>query len=332
MPSSTRRLGRQGKKKVSAVTPAQSQPQSYQLRPFVACGLPIRRPAPGVLVHERRNGSWRLRIEGSPTVGLPFGQDRAILIFLASAALSASSPRIDFAPREIVEWLYARHVGGREYDRLVVGLRRIAGATVVFAQESGGSYAERGYRLGRFLRVWRESEAAGSATFEFGPDAWDELRLHPVPLSLEVVRKLAARPLLLDLAWWISWRAHERESFQPIPIIGEGGLCDQLGSPRGLRPHHQIMNLRNELRRLNDLGCLAYPVRIEDKHLILEGAPKTAKQPASRVQPEMLAGKYRAYVIVSGCVVDYWREKGETVRLADDEAAPLVAQGLIAPI
>ena len=52
----------------------------YSSRPFVLCGLPVKRPAKGILLHERRNGKFNLQITGHPKFGLPFGQDRLIPI------------------------------------------------------------------------------------------------------------------------------------------------------------------------------------------------------------------------------------------------------------
>jgi hypothetical protein len=34
----------------------------FSSRPFVLCGLPIKRPANGVLLHERRNGHFQLQV------------------------------------------------------------------------------------------------------------------------------------------------------------------------------------------------------------------------------------------------------------------------------
>jgi hypothetical protein len=57
-----------------------SQSLGFACRPFVLCGLPIKRPANGVLLHERRNGQFLLQVTGHPTYGLPWGQDRLVPI------------------------------------------------------------------------------------------------------------------------------------------------------------------------------------------------------------------------------------------------------------
>lgn len=38
----------------------------FSSRPFVLCGLPVKRPAKGVLLHERRNGQFLLQVTAIP--------------------------------------------------------------------------------------------------------------------------------------------------------------------------------------------------------------------------------------------------------------------------
>ena len=63
------------------------QSLGFSSRPFVLCGLPVRRPRPGELLFERRNGNFLLQITGHPQFGLPFGQDRLVPIYLATLAV-----------------------------------------------------------------------------------------------------------------------------------------------------------------------------------------------------------------------------------------------------
>ena len=56
----------------------------FSSRPFVLCGLPVRKPAAGEMLYERRNGDFVLQITGHPNYGLPFGQDRIVPIYLAT--------------------------------------------------------------------------------------------------------------------------------------------------------------------------------------------------------------------------------------------------------
>ena len=48
--------------------------RTYSARPFVLCGIPVRRPHQHSLEYSRQNGRFRLRVIGHPDYGLPFGQ------------------------------------------------------------------------------------------------------------------------------------------------------------------------------------------------------------------------------------------------------------------
>jgi len=47
------------------------QELAYRARPFVLCGLPLRRPPAGELVHRRQNGKFFLEVVAHPRFGLP---------------------------------------------------------------------------------------------------------------------------------------------------------------------------------------------------------------------------------------------------------------------
>ena len=75
-----------------------NQNLGFASRPFVLCGLPIKKPAAGQLLHERRNGQFSLQVTGHPSYGLPWGQDRLIPIFLATLGNPAAEPN-DSVPK-----------------------------------------------------------------------------------------------------------------------------------------------------------------------------------------------------------------------------------------
>src|SRR6266403_3666242 len=62
----------------------------YAARDFVMCGLPFKRPHGQN--YRRRNGEMLLEIIGSEKYGLPYGQDRLIPIWLATAFFAAGKP------------------------------------------------------------------------------------------------------------------------------------------------------------------------------------------------------------------------------------------------
>jgi hypothetical protein len=68
----------------------------FSSRPFVLCGLPVRRLPADQLLYERRNGKFVLQVTGHPDYGVPFGQDRIVPIFLATLAVQQKSQTIQF--------------------------------------------------------------------------------------------------------------------------------------------------------------------------------------------------------------------------------------------
>jgi len=96
-----------------------NQNLGFASRPFVLCGLPIRQPAKGSLIHERRNGHFVLQVTGHPSYGLPWGQDRLVPIFLATIAVRKQSRTITF--RSAAEMLdaFGMQQDGSQYRRLL---------------------------------------------------------------------------------------------------------------------------------------------------------------------------------------------------------------------
>src|SRR5215469_13304291 len=103
---------------------------AYNARPFVLCGIPLRRPASDQLTYLRHNGKFSLEITGHPRFGLPYGQDRLIPIWIATLALQQKSRVGRFeAAAQILDFF---HLGkdGRHYRRIVEGFQRLFAATI----------------------------------------------------------------------------------------------------------------------------------------------------------------------------------------------------------
>ena len=96
----------------------------FSSRPFVLCGLPVRRPPAGELLYERRNGQFTLQVAGHPEFGVPFGQDRIVPIFLATLAVRQKSQTIRFKTAAEMLETFGMHKGGKEYRRLVAAFER----------------------------------------------------------------------------------------------------------------------------------------------------------------------------------------------------------------
>src|SRR5258708_6959040 len=113
-----------------------NQTLAFSSRPFVLCGLPVRRPPTGELLFERRNGSFLLQITGHPEFGLPFGQDRLVPIYLATLAVQQKSQTVRFRSGAEMLETFGMQKGGKEYRRLVNAFERIFGATIFFGTDT----------------------------------------------------------------------------------------------------------------------------------------------------------------------------------------------------
>lgn len=125
---------------------SRTQTICFASRPFVLCGLPVRRLPPGQLLYERRNGRFTLQVTGHPSFGVPFGQDRIVPIFLATMAVRQQSPVLRFRSAAQMLETFGMQNGGKEYRRLIQAFERIFGATIFFGTDqeraaSAGNHA-----------------------------------------------------------------------------------------------------------------------------------------------------------------------------------------------
>src|SRR5215471_2067354 len=186
----------------------------FSSRPFVLCGLPVRRPE-GSLLHERRNGQFILQVIGHPGYGLPWGQDRLVPIFLATQAIRQKSPQIVFDSAAGMLSTFGMQQGGSQYRRLVASFQRIFGATIFFGNDSQSERAVVVHRA-RFsfmteARIWysRDSEQKllrGDCQnrIVLSEEFYREIQAHPIPTDLEAARALSSSLAALDLFMWLS--------------------------------------------------------------------------------------------------------------------------------
>ena len=211
----------------------------FSSRPFVLCGLPVRRLPANQLLYERRNGQFVLQIAGHPQYGVPFGQDRIVPIFLATMAVRQKSQAIRFRTAAEMLETFGMSKGGKEYRRLVAAFERIFGATMFFGTESLSTTAKvvqrSRFNFLRELHIWY-NRRNGDIPAEFGnvivlsDEFYQEVTAHPIPTDLEVVKVLAAAPAALDLYVWLSYRCFTAKGEELIPIFGPFGLVRQIGS------------------------------------------------------------------------------------------------------
>ena len=219
----------------------------FSSRPFVLCGLPVRKPPKNDLLYQRRNGNFVLQITGHPDYGLPFGQDRIVPIYLATLAVRQQNQTIRFRTAAEMLETFGMHKGGKEYRRLVAAFERIFGATIFFGTDtlSGRAKVVQRSRFSFFreAQIWYSrdpDQCPLSDQFEnvivLSDEFYREIAAHPIPADLEAVKVLAGAPAVLDLFMWLSYRCFLAKGQQAIPLLGPFGLVSQIGSIEYARP------------------------------------------------------------------------------------------------
>jgi hypothetical protein len=219
---------------------SQSQNLGFSSRPFVLCGLPIKCPPTGTLIHERRNGNFVLLVTGHPNYGLPWGQDRLVPLFLATLATRQQTRRITFPSAADMLDTFGMPQGGSQYRRLIGAFQRVFGATIFFGTDTHRSVSlvvhEARFNFMSEARIWYsrdqdqqnlpgECQNLIVLTEEF----YQELMDHPIPTDLEAAKALSSSPAALDLYTWVSYRCFIARGEERISIFGDFGLANQLG-------------------------------------------------------------------------------------------------------
>jgi hypothetical protein len=255
--------------------------------------LPVRRLPEGQLLYERRNGSFVLQVTGHPDFAVPFGQDRLVLIFLATLAIRQKSQVIRFRTAAEMLESFGMHTGGKEYRRLVAAFERIFGATNFFGTDiltSKAKFVQRSrFNFMSEARIWYSrtpDQPALSSEFEnvivLSDDFYREVVAHRVPHDLDAVKVLAASPAVLDLYMWLSYRCFKAKKPESIPIFGPYGLANQLGSVEYSCPRRFRAMLNQWLRSIRTMWPEC-PARInaDGTSLLIAYAPAVIPTAAS---------------------------------------------------
>lgn len=234
----------------TAARALREQTIAYAARDFVLCGLPFRRPRGGH-VYRRHNGDTTLELTGHPVHGLPYGQDRLIPIWLATAFFAADKPAdnvIRFrCVTDILRAFGLETDGGKNLARLRDRLLRIFWCQyAVWLRPRNGKEPSHDATIHKVMRSMRinmledHKRAANQYTLwmdkiELDPRFAEDLRRGGrVPVDFETIRALKDCAPALDLYIWQAWRSYRamtsHKAAAAIPIFGEGGLMAQLGS------------------------------------------------------------------------------------------------------
>jgi hypothetical protein len=215
----------------------------YQVKEFLLCGLPFRQSEE--LKHERRNGNIGFKLIGDPDVGLPYGQDRLLILWMATAFQKLGCPEdntIRFrSASDIVRTFYhndqKRKPTGIERKRLKERFARLFGATYLFQDFSEGStsWNKDSFRLIRRTRLWFDGKKPNTDwlwqnLIVLSTEFADLIRRGSIPIDMETVCGLKESPAALDLYIWLAWRTYKLKKEGRVFLYGPTGLFAQLGT------------------------------------------------------------------------------------------------------
>ncbi|OJH33937.1 replication protein RepA [Cystobacter ferrugineus] len=227
----------------------ETQLLAFSPEDFIRFGLPYKR-FPGT-EYERRNGGMRYRITSVPEYGVPFGQDRLLPIWLASAYAVCGQPEsgvIQFRSVRDILLAFGLPTGGSKHLALKESLLRLTHATLFVYDErqrdgkgSGERYVLRRYNLIDAVDLWFDKQGKQPNQYSLWQNFItlsrsfaESLRQKVMPLDLNTVRALKNNPMALDLYIWQahrSWELHQKRlSSVGVPVFGAEGLLAQLGT------------------------------------------------------------------------------------------------------
>ncbi|MGH9406891.1 MAG: replication protein RepA [Terriglobia bacterium] len=265
---------------------------AYSARPFVLCGIPVRRPTKHALEYSRQNGRFRLRVIGHPEYGVPFGQDRLLLIWIATMAVRQKTREIRFRSAAAILEAFSLPKDGRYYKRLSASFERIFYSTFFFASDQQVGEAmlmeRQSFRFVKDAKLWYSESGAPEIAkaplprtenvIVLSEEFWREIQEHPIPVDLVVVKALADSPGNLDLYVWLVWRCWNAKGPVSVRLFGTDGLVSQLGNSEKLRERDFRRQITQWLKVIQQLWPECRARLGESGSCLLIRAAKTAKR------------------------------------------------------
>ena len=187
----------------------------FSSRPFVLCGLPVRKPPKGELLYERRNGNFVLQITGHPNYGFRSVKTGSFRFTLARSQFGSRARQFAFEPlrkcwRPLACTKAGKNTGGWSLRSNESSARRSSSGRTRSMVEPKWSSAPASAFFVRPRSGTAEipDQCPLSDQFEnvivLSDEFYREITAHPIPADLEAVKVLAGAPAVLDLFMWLS--------------------------------------------------------------------------------------------------------------------------------
>jgi Replication initiator protein A len=207
------------------------------------------------LVWKRGNEDFGIEIIGSPISGIPFGQDRLLLIWVITQALKANQPQvIGFHMREFLNY-FEIDTSGKSYDRLEERFDRLKESTVKVWWTKENKKFELKCNYLDTVAILRPKKRNSSSSEEMNvvtlsTSLWLHLaKQNFVFLNPKIVKQLKEHPGALDLYQW-SCAYSLRQKSKTIPMEE---LARQLGMKTEQLTKHKKRSIKRWINLVNEL-------------------------------------------------------------------------------
>jgi hypothetical protein len=239
-----------------ALSKRQVQPASrsyfYLPRHFLLCPLPVRKPEFESNLWRRSNLLSEMEIRSDPRYGVPHGQDRLVLLWIATLAIQQNSPHVRVGSAYRLLSMFGLPQDGRNYQRLTERFNRLLHShfTFQFRDRVKPLVMEPlTYSISSGWRLWFEHSHpdAEENSITLSPQFWKHLSAEAVPVPTYLVEGLADSPANLDFSLWLLAHAVRVRSgrFMKVPLSGPTGV----GRHLGIEGYDQERDLRKRVRQ-----------------------------------------------------------------------------------
>jgi hypothetical protein len=199
----------------------------FMTRMLTLCSLP--RTDPGDrMQYKRQNGPYKLAMIAGADNKLPYGNiPRLLLAWVCTEAVQTKSRELTLGP-SLLSFMHQlgmqSNSGGTRSDRtrLKNQMDRLFNAHVQFVYESPGYKATSSSAVADRTELWwdykqPEQDTLWQSRIRLGEDFFNEITAHPVPLDMNILKKMRRSSLGLDLYMWLSYKTHQLYTRQQKP-------------------------------------------------------------------------------------------------------------------
>lgn len=275
----------------------------YVARPSILISFPMSKPKDRPdsmhLVYQRGNGSFNLRITADAEFGMPYGQDQLFVLAVVDHALKNGSAKVEIGSIYKILKNLGMPVDGRKYKLVQQTILRVFGSVATYWYQEGNGIT--GERCLYFKKVHLEIL---KDKYEYKPEHGDyiilsdelykELKEHPIPYDLEMLRKLKRSEGATRLYLWAAQRAF-RISHGSIFVPFED-LANDIGSDISKNPRKFKQNLKLWIEKIEkeliQTTGQKFLIKILDKGIVLYKAnlvPDVIDQ--SKSKPKKISNK-----------------------------------------